>query len=103
MMENPLHWEKYYAGDDEELKFARKFSFSDRSRYYWPDPAVEASLKTLLANMGNQPLPASLVSQFLPMQYERIRSGELKSTPHDLIMDKIYFVLDSYSDAAKGQ
>ena len=103
MMENPLHWEKYYAGDDEELKFARKFSFSDRSRYYWPDPAVEASLKTLLVNMGNQPLPASLVSQFLPMQYERIRSGELKSTPHDLIMDKIYFVLDSYSDAAKGQ
>jgi len=103
MNENPLHWESYYSGDDEVQKFARKFSFSDRSRYYWPDPKVKASLKTLLKNMGSRPLPTSLVSQFLPMQYERIRSGEFNCTAHNIIMDKICTVLDSYSDAANGQ
>jgi len=102
MLENPVHWESYYSGDDEYQKFARKYSFSDRSRYYWPDPKVKASLKTLLTNMGNQPLPTSLVSQFLPMQYERISSGDLICTPHNIIMDKIYSVLDVYWDAVKG-
>jgi D-tagatose-1,6-bisphosphate aldolase subunit GatZ/KbaZ len=99
MIENPTHWANYYSGDDEDQKFARKYSYSDRSRYYWPDTKVQASLKTLLTNIGNRPLPTSLVSQFLPMQYERIRSGELICTPHNIVMDKIFFILDSYSDA----
>jgi D-tagatose-1,6-bisphosphate aldolase subunit GatZ/KbaZ len=103
MIENPVYWESYYSGDDEDQKFARKFSFSDRSRYYWPVSKVKASLKTLLNNMGSRPLPTSLVSQFLPMQFERTRSGEFNCTAHNIIMDKICSVLDSYSDAAKGQ
>jgi D-tagatose-1,6-bisphosphate aldolase subunit GatZ/KbaZ len=103
MIENPEHWENYYLGDDEYQKFARKYSFSDRSRYYWPDTKVKESLNTLLKNLGSCPLPTSLVSQFLPMQYERMRSGDLICTPHNIIMDKIYSVLDSYSDAVKGQ
>jgi D-tagatose-1,6-bisphosphate aldolase subunit GatZ/KbaZ len=102
MIENPTHWQNYYAGDDDDQKFARKYSFSDRSRYYWPDTKVKASLQTLLKNIGSCPLPASMVSQFLPMQYERIISGELICTPHHIIMDKICSVLDGYSDAAYG-
>jgi len=102
MIENRVHWENYYSGDDKYQEFARKYSFSDRSRYYWPDAKVKASLKTLLVNIGNHPLPSSLVSQFLPMQYERIRSGDLICTPHNIIMDKISSVLDSYSEAVKG-
>ena len=102
MVENPVHWESYYLGDDEYQKFARKYSFSDRSRYYWPDNSVKESLKTLLVNTGSRPLPISLVSQFLPMQYERIRSGDLICTPQNIIMDKIDSVLKSYSDAVKG-
>jgi D-tagatose-1,6-bisphosphate aldolase subunit GatZ/KbaZ len=99
MIENPVHWENYYSGDFEDQKFARKYSYSDRSRYHWPDNKVKTSLKTLLENMGSHPLPMSLVSQFLPMQYGRIRSGDLICTPHNIIMDKIFSVLDSYADA----
>jgi D-tagatose-1,6-bisphosphate aldolase subunit GatZ/KbaZ len=99
MIENPVHWENYYSGDFEDQKFARKYSYSDRSRYYWPDTKVKTSLKILLKNMGSNPLPMSLVSQFLPMQYGRIRSGDLIYTPHNIIMDKIFSVLDSYADA----
>ena len=102
MIENPTHWQNYYSGDDDDQKFSRKYSYSDRSRYYWPETKVKTNLNTLLKNMESHPLPASMVSQFLPMQYERIISGELICTPHHIIMDKICSVLDGYSDAAYG-
>jgi len=51
--QNPVHWENYYSGDEEEQNFARKYSYSDRSRYYWPNPKVKPSLKTLLRNLGD--------------------------------------------------
>jgi hypothetical protein len=31
---------RHYRGDDVALHFARKYSFSDRSRYYWPHPGI---------------------------------------------------------------
>ncbi len=103
MIKNPVYWENYYSGDEEEQNFARKYSYSDRSRYYWADSKVRESLNTLIANVGSRSLPNSLVSQFLPVQYERIRSGDLKSNPHNFIMDKICSVLSCYSDAVKGR
>ena len=43
MLEHPENWAKYYPGSDEEQAFARKYSFSDRSRYYWADPEIDRS------------------------------------------------------------
>ena len=43
MLEEPKNWSKHYHGNDAELWFKRKFSFSDRSRYYMPKPAVAAA------------------------------------------------------------
>ncbi len=51
MLAHPAHWASYYLGDDESQRIARAYSYSDRLRYYWPDPEVnEASgafLRTL--------------------------------------------------------
>lgn len=41
-------------------------------------------------------LDSSMISQYLPKQFERIQSGELSAIPHQLIMDKIYDVLRAY-------
>ena len=46
MMDNPGYWQKYYPGTDAEQAFKRKYSFSDRSRYYWPDKSLTASVET---------------------------------------------------------
>ena len=35
MVANPVHWQNFYAGGESQQSFARKFSRSDRSRYYW--------------------------------------------------------------------
>lgn len=30
----------YDDGDSDQQRLARRYSYSDRSRYYWPQPAV---------------------------------------------------------------
>jgi D-tagatose-1,6-bisphosphate aldolase subunit GatZ/KbaZ len=99
MAANPAHWAAYYGGPEADVRLARRYSLSDRSRYYWPDAAVQAALARLLANLEARPAPPGLLSQFLPVQYERVRAGALKNTPRALIEDKIRAVLDEYAAA----
>ena len=47
MLENPSNWVKHYHGNEFECAFKRKFSFSDRSRYYMPDPRIEHAINVL--------------------------------------------------------
>ena len=99
MLGRPAYWQDYYAGSEPHLRFARRYSLSDRSRYYWPDPSVQESLARLLANLSEQPIPLTLLSQFLPVQYERVRSGLVPNVPRDLIVDRIRSVLADYAYA----
>lgn len=99
MLENPGYWKPYYSGDEAALKFARKFSYSDRSRYYWPNPKVDAALKSLLQNLSKPSIPITLLSQYLPTQCEAVRSGAIGTTPHDLIRHKVLEVTGVYSRA----
>jgi D-tagatose-1,6-bisphosphate aldolase subunit GatZ/KbaZ len=99
MLENPTHWTSYYRGGEAELKFARKYSYSDRSRYYWPLPNVASALQRLLSNLTANPAPVPLVSQYLPRQFEAIREGRLKNDPRELIREKILEVLNIYANA----
>jgi D-tagatose-1,6-bisphosphate aldolase subunit GatZ/KbaZ len=99
MLEDASHWEAYYRGDEETMRFARRYSYSDRSRYYWPQPAVAAALKQLLENLTRNPAPLPLVSQYLPNQAAAIREGRLEKNPLDLIHSKILEVLDIYARA----
>jgi D-tagatose-1,6-bisphosphate aldolase subunit GatZ/KbaZ len=99
MQENPVYWKKYYTGSEAYLQFASKYSFSDRSRYYWPDLKVQQSLTRLLDNLERYPPPLTLLSQFLPVQYERVRAGALPNAPRACIHDKIRHVLAGYAHA----
>ena len=101
MMENPEHWKGYYQGTDSEVRFARRFSLSDRCRYYWGDERVQRELKKLIRNLSSAPIPLSLISQFLPMQYESVRSGSLEPEPISLIKNKISYVCEIYEAATE--
>lgn len=37
MVADPQYWKKHYQGTKEEIAFKRKYSFSDRCRYYMPE------------------------------------------------------------------
>ncbi len=99
MLEDPRDWKSYYTGDEAYLRYARKYSYSDRSRYYWPRPRVQEALARLLRNLAGHPPPLTLLSQFLPRQYEAVREGALSCDPEALIEDKIKEVLKIYSRA----
>jgi D-tagatose-1,6-bisphosphate aldolase subunit GatZ/KbaZ len=99
MLENPAHWEKYYHGDQADLRFARRYSYSDRSRYYWTRPEPRKALQILVGNLSEHPVPLTLLSQYMPAQYQAVRERRIKNTPGDLIHDKILEVLDIYASA----
>lgn len=99
MLANLVYWKKYYTGPGSRQQFARKYSFSDRSRYYWPQPEVQQALARLLDNLQQHPAPLTLLSQFLPVQYEKVRAGVLPYTPLALINDKITAVVADYAYA----
>lgn len=99
MLTNPVHWKKHYSGDARTQKFARYFSFSDRIRYYWNTPEAQMAFEHLVANLGEKPLPLTLLSQHLPDQYEKIRAGQIKNHPRELLLDRVMDVLDDYAFA----
>jgi D-tagatose-1,6-bisphosphate aldolase subunit GatZ/KbaZ len=101
MLRKPADWERYYAGSERERSFARRFSYSDRIRYYWPQPEAEAALALLIRNLEDRPAPLSLVSQHLPIQYNAVRRGMLSPAPRDLIRHKVLEVLDLYARACR--
>jgi D-tagatose-1,6-bisphosphate aldolase subunit GatZ/KbaZ len=102
MLENPSYWQQHYAGTNRQQKFSRTYSFSDRLRYYWNVPAVQLAFSRLLGNLGEHPLPLSLLSQHLPRQYEKVRSGELKNHPRDLLLARVTDVLNDYAFACNA-
>ena len=99
MLAEPAQWENYYSGDAETQRTARRYSYSDRLRYYWADPEVESARKTLLANLDARGIPLPLISQFLPVQYERIRAGHLEPAPQALVLDRVRDALRPYARA----
>ncbi|MFE4951893.1 D-tagatose-bisphosphate aldolase, class II, non-catalytic subunit [Leifsonia sp. NPDC056665] len=99
MLAEPGYWQGYYEGDADEQRIARRYSYSDRLRYYWPDPEIEEAEATLYANLSRRAVPLPLIGQFLPDQYVRVRAGELEPTPRALVLDKIRDALRPYAAA----
>jgi D-tagatose-1,6-bisphosphate aldolase subunit GatZ/KbaZ len=99
MVAHPEQWASYYSGTPEEQALARRYSFSDRMRYYWPDPEIESAVGTLLDNLTRREVPDPLLSAFLPVQYDRVRQGLLPRTPRELVIDHVRDVLRTYAAA----
>lgn len=104
MRADPKWWHGYYEGNDGQQRLARRYSYSDRSRYYWRDPAVDTSVDLMFANLDAVEIPLPLISQHLPVQYTRVREGLLQPTARDLAVDHVRDVLRDYAFAcdAKG-
>jgi D-tagatose-1,6-bisphosphate aldolase subunit GatZ/KbaZ len=80
MLAQPEHWARYYPGSEAEQRIARRFSYSDRARYYWPVPPVAHAVARLFANLARRPPPETLVAQWLPDVYDACRNGTLSGS-----------------------
>lgn len=102
MLEHPEHWKHHYHGNNGARRLARGYSYSDRVRYYWPDRDIDAAYSRLVKNLADETIPLPLISQYLPLQYAKVREGSLAATPHELIISHIQDVLHAYHAACSG-
>lgn len=99
MIDDPSDWIKYYHGSDEAQRIARKYSLSDRSRYYWGREAVRRAVESLVENLRRTSIPLGLLSQFLPGLYADVRAGRIEADPLDLVKARVRESLRDYAFA----
>jgi D-tagatose-1,6-bisphosphate aldolase subunit GatZ/KbaZ len=101
MLLNPDPWRTHYHGDSAALRILRHYSYSDRIRYYWPEPEAVAAVDRLFARLEGVTIPEPLISQFLPRFYDRVASGALPGIARVLAVEAVRDVLRAYSAACR--
>jgi D-tagatose-1,6-bisphosphate aldolase subunit GatZ/KbaZ len=96
MVGDPKNWKKDYHGTDNEQWFKRKLSFSDRARYYMVTPEVSAAREKMIHNLRTYGISLAALTQFMPIQYTRVREGFIENDPEVLIKDRIKNTIDDY-------
>lgn len=98
MLAMPHHWSGHYGGSSEAQRLQRHFSYSDRIRYYWPDPAVAGAVDRLFSDLPAA-IPETLISQYLARLYPEVLAGRVAPSPRDLCLAAIDSALLPYSQA----
>ncbi|HEY0662920.1 MAG TPA: D-tagatose-bisphosphate aldolase, class II, non-catalytic subunit [Lysobacter sp.] len=99
MVAKPKHWQGHYQGDEPRLRLLRGYALSDRCRYYWGEPDVQAAVEKLLGNLRQQGLPLILLSQFMPEQHREVEAGRLLPEPLALVRHRVFARLAEYARA----
>jgi len=102
MEKNPKYWNRYYKGTKQEIEFAKRYSFSDRIRYYWSYEEVDSALNLLIHNLTKNIIPLNLLSQYMPIENDAVMEGRIENNPKELILHRIMSVLEKYNYAVKG-
>jgi D-tagatose-1,6-bisphosphate aldolase subunit GatZ/KbaZ len=96
MLANPGHWQRYYPGDPAAQWVRRHFSYSDRIRYYWPEPGVAAAVAGLFARLEGRDVPPPVLAQFLP-------GIAPAPDPQDMVIAAVTQVLRLYDAACHAE
>ena len=100
MLESPGNWQKHYHGTGEELHIKRKYSFSDRCRYYLANSEIQSSIDRLFDNMASVHIPMGMLAQYMPDQYVKVRDGVLSMDPKYLVEDCVVHLVEDYNFAS---
>ncbi|MBB1416057.1 MULTISPECIES: D-tagatose-bisphosphate aldolase, class II, non-catalytic subunit [unclassified Pseudoalteromonas] len=103
MQQFPKNWQRFYQVDKSVQQLYRRFSFSDRIRYYWGQQGNQAAVDKLFSNLQKQPIPLPLLSQYMPLQYLAVRNNTLQNSPKSLVLHHIMQVTSRYADACFKQ
>ncbi len=102
MLREPRHWEKYYHASGVEAELDRKYSFSDRCRYYLAHAAVEDAMNRLFKNLSEVKIPLGMLHQYMPLQYIKVRDHNLRLEPRELAKDSVISLVEDYNYAVKN-
>jgi len=101
MLEQPGHWQKYFIGTDEQITLKRKYSYSDRWRYYASLQVLKEQIDLLFTSLDAKKIPLTLLSFFMHDQYVKVREGQLQNVSEELVKDKVKDIITKYYRATK--
>jgi len=96
MVEQPGHWAKYYHGNENEKAFKRKYSLSDRIRYYWAHPLVQEAFNKMLMILNQIPIPGTVLHQYVPDICVNNEDEWKTISPEQVLLAKVKSVLIDY-------
>jgi D-tagatose-1,6-bisphosphate aldolase subunit GatZ/KbaZ len=101
MQNDTDYWKKHYHGTTKQLLIKRRYSFSDRCRYYLTRAEIVDCIHKLFDNLDNIDIPLSMLRQYMPLQYIKVRDGKLKMNARDLAKDYVAVLIEDYNYAIK--
>ena len=101
MIKDKKQWVNHYSGTGEEIKIQRKYSLSDRARYYLGNEQVEFAFSHLMSNLSDINIPITLLSQYAHGQYVKVRENKIENNAESILKDIIGEVMDDYIYAIK--
>lgn len=101
LMQQPKYWERYYHGSEADISFARRYSLSDRCRYYLEDEQIKGAMTRLVANINAKTIPFGLISQYFPAEKEAALRQDGEVTAEWLIKERVRDVIRTYYSAAR--
>jgi D-tagatose-1,6-bisphosphate aldolase subunit GatZ/KbaZ len=99
MLSAPANWISHYHGTPAEERLLRTFSYSDRLRYYWTEPTVQREVEKLMTNLGSTHIPETLLSAFMPREYDAVRKGQIRPIASALLLNATRRSLEAYARA----
>ncbi|MCU0732413.1 MAG: D-tagatose-bisphosphate aldolase, class II, non-catalytic subunit [Hyphomonas sp.] len=96
MQANPGHWARYCQGSPTHQRLQRHYSYSDRIRYYWTEPAARDAVTRLLAAFGASPVPQTLISQYLGAAWPEVMASRTAPTAPALLRAAVARALTPY-------
>jgi len=89
-------WSTFCHGSEQDKAYARKYSLSDRARYYLDDSEIQASIDCLLKNINAIPLPYGMLSQFFSDVKETVMNSGQTITAEMLVKERVKNVIKDY-------
>ena len=103
MIAKPKYWASHYHGEAEQQVILRRYSYSDRLRYYWTEAPVQKAVTKLLANLARTRIPETLLSAMLPEEYLAVRQGSIDAEALSIVLHRIQRSLAPYAAACRPQ
>ena len=102
MREDPGQWIDHYPAEEPRTRWYRRYSYSDRIRYYWHRREVADAVERMFHNLSAIDIPLPMLSQYLPAQYRAVRQEALIPEPRSLAIHHVMEVTSEYSKACRN-
>ncbi|MBW9050845.1 class II D-tagatose-bisphosphate aldolase, non-catalytic subunit [Rhizobium mesosinicum] len=99
MLAHPEHWSRHYYGTEDEQRWLRHYSLSDRIRYYLVAEQAQSAVARLCGALAGKSIPLPLFWQHMPAAE---RFSDAPFDPQEVLIWRVTRSLAEYHAACGG-